>query len=178
MKSPKPKAQATVPADVLLRENDIKSALSIAYVQAIAAEAGYTCRGTADFDRDSCDVLVEAGGSMRPKLDLQLKASIRLSAVNGNFAYPLKLKNYNDLRIPTQTPRLLVVLDLPKKRDQWLAVNVKQLVLRRAAYWVSLFGMPETTNETSVTVQIPATNILDVPALVRLMEQSRTGTIT
>lgn len=115
---------------------------------------------------------------MRPKLDLQLKASIRLSAVNGNFAYPLKLKNYNDLRIPTQTPRLLVVLDLPKKRDQWLAVNVKQLVLRRAAYWVSLFGMPEATNETSVTVQIPATNILDVPALVRLMEQSRTGSIT
>lgn len=169
---------AAVSSDVLLTENDIESALSAAYVQAIAAEAGYTSGKPPEPDRDSVDIQIAAGGHMRPKLDIQLKASIRLAGDGNKFAYPLKIKNYNDLRAPTQTPRLLVVLDLPKRRDQWLTVTVKQLIVRRAAYWVSLFGMPESKNETSVTVPIPVSNIFDVGALKALMEQSRSGRIS
>lgn len=114
---------------------------------------------------------------MRPKLDIQLKASIRLSDAGGTFSYPLKVKNYDDLRVSTQTPRLLVVLDLPKKKDRWLTVSLKELVIRRAAYWISLNGMPDTTNTTSVTVQIPTSQVFDVTALTELMEKSRTGKI-
>ena len=177
MKNARSGKSAVPVEDVLLSENDIESALSAAYVQAIAAEAGYTCGKPPEPDQDSVDIQIAAGGDMRPKLDIQLKASIRLVSDGTGFAYPVKIKNYNDLRIPTQTPRLLVVLDLPKKREQWLTVTVKQLVLKRAAYWVSLGGMPETANETSVTVTIPVANIFDVGALKRLMEQSRTGRI-
>ena len=163
--------------DTLLSENDVESALSIAYVQAIAAQAGYTCGEPPGPDRDSVDIQIAAGGQMRPKLDLQLKASIRLSGDGNAFAYPLKVKNYDDLRVSTQTPRLLVVLDLPKRMDQWLVVTVKQLVIRRSAYWVSLSGMQESPNATSVTISIPKMNIFDVPALNRLMAQSRVGRI-
>ena len=114
---------------------------------------------------------------MRPKLDLQLKASVRLARYGDNLSYAVKLKNYDDLRIETQTPRLLVILDLPPEYDQWLNVSVEALIIRRAAYWFSLRGMTETKNETSVTISIPACNIFDVDALRGLMQQSRQGRI-
>jgi hypothetical protein len=163
--------------DGLLTEGDVESALSIAYVQAIAAEAGYTCGEPPGPDRDSVDLQVSAGGAMRPKLDLQLKATVRLTRHSDAISYPLKIKNYDDLRVETQTPRLLVVLDLPPERERWLSVSVEELVIRRAAYWTSLRGMPETTNINSVTIPIPAKNIFDVSALRGLMEQSRQGRI-
>jgi Domain of unknown function (DUF4365) len=125
------------------------------------------------------DIQIAAGGAMRPKIDLQLKASIRLSGSSDDvFFYPLKVKNYNDLRIATQTPRLLLVLDLPRASDERLAVSVDELIIRRAAYWVSLRGMPNTTNSTSVTIHIPKANIFNVRALSKLMDQSRQGRIT
>jgi len=163
--------------DALLADNDVKCSLSIAYVQAIAAHAGYLCGSPPEPDRDSVDLQIAAGGLMRPKLDLQLKASIRLTNSGTNFSFPLKLKNYNDLRVPTQTPRLLIVLDLPKKSEHWLKSDVKQLVLRRAAYWVSLRDLPEAASAASVTIIIPKSNIFDVKALIGLMEQSRSGRI-
>jgi Domain of unknown function (DUF4365) len=163
--------------DTLLSDDDVESALSIAYVQAIAAQAGYTCGEPPGPDRDSIDVQIAAGGAMRPKIDLQLKASIRLSGADETFSYPLGVKNYNDLRVETQTPRLLLVLDLPRKRDEWLYVSINKLIIRRAAYWISLRGKPETTNSASVTIFIPKANIFDVEALSRLMDQSRQGRI-
>jgi hypothetical protein len=163
--------------DALLSDDDVESALSIAYVQAIAAQAGYTCGEPPGPDRDSIDIQIAAGGAMRPKIDLQLKASIRLSGTDGAFSYPLKVKNYNDLRSETQTPRLLLVLDLPRERDEWLHVSVDELIIRRAAYWVSLRGQSETKNSTSVTIFIPKANIFDVAALSRSMDQSRAGRI-
>ena len=59
--------------DVLLSTTDREEALSRAYVQTIAAGAGYVV-GDMDFDRDGVDITVKAGGGMRPCLDIQLKA--------------------------------------------------------------------------------------------------------
>ena len=52
----------------------------------------------------------------------------------------MPIKNYNDLRIFTQTPRLLVVLELPRDESQWMTVTAEELVPRRRAYWLSLLG--------------------------------------
>jgi len=115
---------------------------------------------------------------MRPKIDIQLKASINLSQLQtGDFSYQLKAKNYNDLREVTQTPRILVVLSLPRDREEWLLTSPDNLVIRKSAYWVSLRDFPEITN-SSVAVRIPAANVFNVATLQRLMEQSRSGRIT
>ena len=93
--------------DSLLAPTDIEEALSRVYVQAVAARAGYT---TADYsqDRDGIDILIRAGGKMRPALDIQLKATINLgNPSNRFFHYPLRSENYNLLCVPSQTPRLL-----------------------------------------------------------------------
>ena len=163
--------------DTLLTIPDQEEAMSRAYTHAVAAGAGYV---TADYslDRDGVDLRIQAGGLMRPALELQLKATINLGmAYDGVHHFPLAIRNYDLLRIETQTPRLLVVLDLPREQDQWMMVTADELVLRRKAYWLNLRGYEETPNQESVTVNIPVANVFNVDNLHSLMEQSRTGRV-
>lgn len=163
--------------DSLLTSNDIEEELSRAYVQAVAARAGYT---TAHYskDRDGIDMLIRAGGKMRPAIDIQLKATINLgNPSNGFFHFPLRSENHNLLCFPSQTPRLLVVLDLPRDQAKWLTIAADELILRRKAYWLSLREHDETENEASITVHIPEQNLFNVDNLHWLMEQSRQGSI-
>ena len=55
-------AEPEMSDDGLLSYGDVESALSIAYVQAIAAQAGYTCGEPPGPDRDSVDIQIGAGG--------------------------------------------------------------------------------------------------------------------
>jgi hypothetical protein len=166
-----------VTPDRLLAATDREEALSRAYVQAVAAGAGYVV-ATRDFDRDGIDCEIKAGGHMRPALGIQLKATVNLGeCIDGCYHYPLKRRNYDWLRGPSQAPRLLVVLALPEQETDWLSISAAQLVMRRCAYWVSLADAPETTNQTSVTVLLPEVNRLEIASLRKLMDQSRTGVI-
>ena len=115
---------------------------------------------------------------MRPAIEFQLKATINLGEpTDGYFRFPLKKRNYDLLIVETQTPRLLMVLDLPKNEDQWMTISEESLVLRRRAYWACLAGHEERSNVSSVTVHIPTTNVFDVASVRHLMDQSREGRI-
>lgn len=163
--------------DNLLSTNDREEDLSRAYVQAIAAMAGYQ---TAEFkpDRDGTDLQIRAGGSMRPSLDLQLKATINLGeAKDGKFSYPLKRRNYDLLREPTLVPNILVLLALPSDEAEWLTVASEHLILRRCAFWASLKGFPETANKETVTIHLDGEKRFDVESLMALMEQARSGAV-
>jgi hypothetical protein len=162
--------------DGLLAFTDIEEALSEAYATAIAAHAGYVI-AKRNFDRDGVDITIEAGDNLRPKIDVQLKATVNLKGRGAVLPFPCPRRNYDLLRIPTQTPRILVVLHLPKDPEKWLSVNPARLVLRNCAYWMSLRDAPETDVKDNKTVYIPKANRLDVPGLKALMEQSRTGVI-
>jgi hypothetical protein len=163
--------------DHLLTGPDREEALSRAYVQAIAAGAGYVV-ATMDFDRDGVDVEIKAGGAMRPSIGIQLKATINLGCLtDDSFRFPLRRRNYDLLRIATQMPRLLVVLDLPRDEGQWITVTSESLILQRSAFWASLAGAPDIDNDATITVAISGKNRLDTGSLRALMEQSRTGTI-
>ena len=151
--------------------------MSKAYAYSVAAMAGYVT-AEHDYDRDGIDLIIQAGGDMRPAIGFQLKATVNLGdPVDGDFRFPLKIDNYNKLRIPTQTPRLLVVLDLPREQERWMTITTEELVLRRRAYWVDLKGCEESDNRFSITVRIPSENLFDVDSLKSLMEQSRQGGI-
>ena len=97
--------------------------------------------------------------------------------MEGHYRFPLKRKNYDELIELTQTPRILLVLDLPRDRDEWMTVTADHLILRRRAYWLNLRDYGDTTNVSSVTVRIPETNVFDIESLHYLMEQSRKGVI-
>jgi Domain of unknown function (DUF4365) len=128
---------------------------------------------------EGVDLTIQAAGPRRPRIDIQLKATINLGeAKDGVFQFPLKRRNYDLLRELTVTPRILVVVDLPKLESDWLSVTSDQLVMRRCAYWLSLAGASESNNNTSITVSIPVAKRFDIEGLQALMEQARTGYIT
>lgn len=164
--------------DALLASTDVEEAFSEAYVYAIAAAARFVV-AKGNFDRDGVDVTISAGGDLRPKIDVQLKATINLTQGDeGFFRYKCPRRNYDLLRVATQTPRILVVLDLPKSEEEWMSITTEELILRRSAYWTCLAGSAETDNATSITIDLPQKNRFDVDGLRSLMEQSRTGRIT
>lgn len=163
--------------DTLLTVPDREEALSRAYAYAVAARAGYVT-SIPDLDRDGVDLRIQAGGEMHPALDLQLKATINLGDPHeGYVRFPLKRRNYDLLRQPTKTPRLLVVLDLPRDERHWMTITADELILRRRAYWLNLKGAEESDNQSSVTVRIPTGNLFTVESVRALMDQSRGGTI-
>ena len=164
--------------DTLLTVPDQKERLSLVYVKALATRAGFGT-STPTPDRNSVDLRIQADGPRQPALDLQLKATSVLNEPQAGFVpFRLPIKNYNDLRDETQTPRLLVVFELPRDESRWMTVTPEELVLRRRAYWLSLQqGYAEDAEQQTVTVCIPEHNVFDVEALQELMERSRKGEI-
>ena len=150
----------------LLTGPDQKEGLSLAYVRALAARAGFLT-SVPEPDRDSVDLRIMARGPRRPALDLQLKATTHLPEGRSGFlSFRLRVKNYRDLCVETQTPRLLVVLELPKDESRWMTVTPEELILRRCAYWLSLQqGHQGSTGQQTITVHVPEVNVFNVEAL-------------
>lgn len=163
----------TAVTDLLLKP-DRMEALSRAYVSAIAASAGYSM-GHIEPDRDSLDALILAKGEMRPQIGLQLKATSGIAVTNGPFTFVLSVKNYEDLRVKTQSPRLLIVVSMPVNEADWLHHHADHLILRRCAYWKSLLGEPQTSNTSTVSVAMHTSQVFDAPTLTSLMDKSRAG---
>jgi hypothetical protein len=92
-------------------ENEQKQQLSVAYVHAVAARAGYACQAKI-VDEDSVDVVIAATGYVHdqavlrsPWLGIQLKATSTLRPGAKYLTFPLKRKNYLDLRERNHIPR-------------------------------------------------------------------------
>lgn len=162
----------------LLTENDIKEQLSYAYLHAVAAHAGCSCERL-QVDRESVDATVRGGWINSPDvvvqfptIDVQLKAHAAAPISGTSFSYPLRLKNYDDLRAKSMAPRILVVLLLPEGIDDCLKIDVDQLLLKRAAYWTCLRGAPASANTAAVSVKISTKHLMNPSALLSLMEKA------
>jgi hypothetical protein len=159
--------------------NQQKEQFSNTYLQAVTTVAGYSIYKPS-VDDDSVDWGIAAkGGTGRvraPRLELQLKSTSRDVQDNNSIRYPLKLKNYDDLRMDNfAIPRILVVVLIPEKTEDWLTQSDEKLCMRYCGYWASLVGMPETSNTTNVTVTLPKSNQFTVAALQSIMERISQG---
>ena len=160
----------------MLTENKIKEEINLAYVVAVAAAKGFSTEITR-VDNDSVDATVCCNGYLiqgestlySPSIKLQLKATSHAHIIEDSIHFPLPIKNYNDLRAKTATPRLLVVLCLPEHSDEWVTHSTEELILKKCAYYLNLYGFPESENETSVTVKIPLDNVFSPDSLYDLM---------
>ncbi|QLE56913.1 DUF4365 domain-containing protein [Nostoc sp. TCL26-01] len=154
--------------------NQQKEQFSNAYLQAVTSVAGYSLYKPA-VDDDSVDWGIAATGIMgrirAPRLELQLKSTSRDILNNKAIHYPLKPKNYNDLRmIDFVVPRILIVVLIPDNLADWVQQSEKELCLRYGGYWLSLRGMPETQNISTVTVTMSRDNQFTVAALQSIMQ--------
>jgi hypothetical protein len=110
-----------------------------------------------------------------------MKSSIDVTVKDGVVSYELDLKAYDFLREDhrnledLQNPRILVLLLLPRKQEEWIEQDEERLIVRKCAYWVCLEGQPQTDNETSITIDIPRRNFFTVPALQGIMDTLKRG---
>jgi hypothetical protein len=159
--------------------NNKKEQFSISYVRAVASVAGFAAYKL-EVDDDSVDLGLAASGEMgtvrSPKLDMQVKCTSREIMGNESLAFPLTVKNYNDLRPENVlVPRILIVALVPNDLVDWLAHSEEELLMRHCAYWMSLRGMGETDNQENITVHLPRNNQFTVEALTGIMVRIGAG---
>lgn len=110
------------------------------------------------------------------KLDIQAKSTINAEVHDDAIAYAMEKKTYDDLRDPTVgTPRILVLLLLPKDEEQQVHVSHDNLIVRHSAYWLSTKGMVELPNRRSVSVRIPRANLFTCKSLEAIMVAVKSG---
>ncbi|APJ04051.1 DUF4365 domain-containing protein [Silvanigrella aquatica] len=163
-----------------INPNDIESELSYVYLHAVASLAGFTCSlPTRLEDNLGIDVTIRNSDKLAPdsklydfSVDIQLKATIKkIEIINDKIAYSFRgIKQYDKLRsVFTGNPKIVILLLLPENKEEWLHITKEQLILKNAAYWVSLYSAPESENATSQTIYIPTNNLLTVQSLKELM---------
>jgi hypothetical protein len=148
---------------------------SIAYVRAIASVAGYSI-DKPEVDTDSIDLAIVQCGDDEfypdiERLHVQLKCTYTHvpNEEQGCIKFPLKIKNYNDLRRNCAIPRILVVVHTPREVHGWLTHSEDSLSLYHSAYWVSLRNAPATENQDSVTIDVPLNQKFTVDELSSIM---------
>ena len=150
-----------------------------AFVHALASAAGITIQ-TYAVDEDSVDIGFATpgkNGTVRaPRLEAQLKCSSQELLADDGIHFPLKVKNYEELR-PTNlvVPRILVVTLVPDDCSLWADLDENRLLLRHCCWWVSLRGRPQTSNTGTVTVILPRANLFTPEALTALMARISGG---
>ncbi|CAM5301785.1 DUF4365 domain-containing protein [Streptomyces abikoensis] len=77
-------------------------------------------------------------------------------------------------RTPVAVHRILVVMIVPRSRDDWLRAGHDSLHLRHCCYWTNLAGHP-VTGRRRTTVRIPATRVFDDRALCEIMTRVGAG---
>jgi len=162
-----------------MTNQNIESELSYAYLHAVCSKAGISCKqGDRHDDAAGVDAeIIYRGALQHPylteiQLNVQLKATTSQPAVTERgFSYFLQgTKRYNKLRT-NDSPiyKILVVLFLPENPDEWLNCSEDELILKKAAYWVNLYGAPSVDTTSGTTIYIPTSNILTPEALVNLV---------
>lgn len=163
--------------------NTQKEEFSYSYIQVISSAAGYAFqRTTTPLDRAGIDLTITGlgvQGSMGfPQLYVQVKCTSRDVLEEKRIRYPLKIKNYDELRNNYQYPPLILVVVLVSDNvDDWLHQSEEELCLRRCGYWLSLRGAPATQNKGNVTVYLPRENLFTVNALKTLMQRIGNGEV-
>lgn len=137
-----------------MRLNDHKEQFSLAYIHAVAAQAGFLF-DVPSKDLASVDATVRSDEGLEPHLHLQAKSTARLDRSETGIRFRLPAKNYRDLAALTQTPKFLIVAHLPSDTPgDWATWVPEEFCLRVEAYWGSLRGMSPTGSGDRVPVEL------------------------
>jgi hypothetical protein len=142
---------------------------SQAYVQAVASAVG--CIVTRPpFDLDSTDLTLSRKRQTRTgrtgKLDVQLKSTAADCIRGTDVHFPLKQKNYDELRDDNiSVPRILIVVAMNADVTSWMTHTEANMALFKCGYWLSLRGFGPSTSTHSTTVHLPRLQVFDPTGL-------------
>ncbi len=157
----------------MLTGNGIKQEVSFIFLHALVTRLGYALERTT-IDMDSVDATICARGKipgskgsiLSPKIDVQLKATEQEYTGDPN-PFRLSKKNYDDLRKTTMVPKILGVVFL--QRGKWIDQDAEKILLYAKGYWMCLKGMDATNSQTSVSIPLPASQIITEEAIQQWM---------
>jgi len=158
--------------------------LSFAYISAVVANAGHNCGlpQRHDYGIDIEIGYVAKSGKQRMdtghRLHIQAKASHNFAiSDDGNcITYDLKVRAYNKLILEDLgNPAILVLYCMPSDENDWLSVYEECTTLRHCGYWISLRGMPASTNKTTLKIEIPKAQMFNDKSLKDIMDRIKGG---
>ena len=170
----------TVPLRGTLANTACMETLQVGYLHAVAAAAG--CSLSQPFPDNGVDWHVSHGAPEHVVDDevtikVQLKATYQVPPRPPGPSFGFTLDNEHLVKLartPVAVPKILVVMLVPRERDQWLAAGHDRLDLRHCCYWTNLAGHP-VTGRRRTTVRIPTARIFDDVALCEIMTRVGSG---
>ena len=156
-------------------DTNMMERFSLAYLEAVASQAGCWIADPR-IDRNSVDGILRGETNGRPcTIDFQAKATSQDIMHDDHLSFRLPINNYNDLRLTTRFPRILIVLLMPKEADEWLNQTEEELCMRHCAYWRSIEGEPDVSNTDNVAVHIPLSKMFSSDQLTDMMHRADRG---
>ncbi len=144
-----------------------KERISRAWIVVAAAVADFTYEIVADDER-GVDMTVHSDAHT---LDFQLKATSNPDIQQGCLVHDLDVRTYNLLRSERRSGYgVLALIVVGSDTASWQAMDDGETVLEHAAYYLPLFGLPATPNESTIRLRVPMSNLLTGEAMQRLME--------
>ena len=155
-----------------MAHNFIQEQLSLAYVRAVIYQAGWRL-SFPEVDDHGIDGTLEAPVRGMNKVDFQLKATTVYTTQVDQITYDLRVQDYNRLIVMDDVPRVLILFLMPDDPAQWLSHTEDELCLRKCAYWVSLMGLPISSNASTQRVHVPLNNLFRPDGLRSMFDQVR-----
>ncbi len=161
-----------------MRDSRVKEDISISYISALCAYAGIAY-DIIRHDDNSTDgilrkcVFLDGNRKYDAELRIQLKSTSSPSQYTDNgstLTYKLKVKNYNDLCLPSTTPIILGLLVLPEDEKLWIDCTEEELLIRGCMYWAEFSGKIESDNTDRVSVKIDKDHIINAESLQKILE--------
>lgn len=158
----------------MLPDEHMKEHLHRAYVQAVAAQAGFTC----DFPRDDYGIdarISEVRRMPRGKFravgthfNVQMKASHLFTRRADSTGYNLAAEAYNSLVDHDDGQVILLVFCVPRLTSDRLDLGLDSLILQHCCFW---YQRPTTltTNTSSISISLPHTQLFTVDECRRAM---------
>lgn len=157
-------------------ENALQGDFGEAWLEAVAAGCGLSHGRPDTLDLDKADVQLMLRGVVRgtynPTVKVQVKTEVGLGPdKDGMFSYDLDIVTYDVLRRQDHVVRrILAVIGLDTAGSRVRLHDDGTLLIGRGA-WVSLEGLPQSSNRTKQVVKLPAVNTIDPLGLERMLTE-------
>lgn len=165
-------------------ETHIQERLSVAYVSAVIARAGYAFwppPGTEYGTDGLIQRVYYRNGRYRGSSDgvfVQIKASVDCAFVGEHVHYEMDVEAFNSLaekfeeEDEEEKPIILIVFAMPRDRSLWLQNDDDTLLLRSCCYWKHIVERP-SRNRRSFTIRIPRAQRFNVEAVEHIYRTYR-----
>jgi hypothetical protein len=158
------------------------------YVRVLASAAGLLVSKD-DVDHDGVDLCIKLPGrsafAWSPRIDVQVKTTSRPKRRAAAFDFDgLNQSQFNRLAGPNfLVHRYLFLIIVPKRPEEYAALNTGGLLLRDVGYYVSLRDrtpVDDPSSDKRIRVTVPTANVLTVTTLRQLItaDQGRTPAST